>query len=383
MAVPYPWYPGHSSNLRRPPPLPSRVGRSGDAKARHPFRGPPAALAAPVANERVPGRSPPDGVLPLLRVGGCLSAHWTHWQTIGADTWVLSVLRDGYRIPFQDSPPLLSHTPISFPTYRVGSLRSLALHQEVEKMLSKDALEIVLDMGPGFYSRLFLVEKVTGGWRPVIDLSHLNEFVLQTPFRMKTVASVLLSVRERDFLASIDLKDEYFQIPTHQWSRKLLRFLSEGTVFQFKALYFRLSTAPQVFTRMFAALSAWAYSHGISLLRYLDDWLVLASSEAEAQKGCPGSALSLSLPWDSDKRGEVRSRPLANCKLPRYDHRYRGCQDFSVSCADQEISVLGEDILYYVCSLRSALAGGFGTPGFAGETSSSQLTSNAHSAIGI
>ena len=30
-------------------------------------------------------------------------------------------------------------------------------------MLSKDALEIVLDPGPGFYTRLFLLEKVTGG----------------------------------------------------------------------------------------------------------------------------------------------------------------------------------------------------------------------------
>ena len=53
-------------------------------------------------------------------------------------------------------------------------------------MSSKDALEIVTDPGPGFYSHLFLVEK--------IDLSHLNEFVLQTPFRMETVASVLLSI---------------------------------------------------------------------------------------------------------------------------------------------------------------------------------------------
>ena len=35
---------------------------------------------------------------------------------------------------------------------------------------------------------------------------------------------------------------------------------------------------------MFAAFSAWAHSHGIHLLRYLDDWLVLASSEAEAKK---------------------------------------------------------------------------------------------------
>ena len=151
-------------------------------------------------------------------------------------------------------------------------------------MLSKGALEIVLDPGPGFYSRLFLVEKVTGGWRPAIDLSHLNGFVRLTPFKMETVASVLLSVREGDFLTSIDVKDAYFQIPVHQSSRKLLRFLSEGTVYQFKALCFGLSTAPQVFTSVFAAVSAWAHSHGIRLLRYLDNWLVLASSEAEAKQ---------------------------------------------------------------------------------------------------
>ena len=63
-------------------------------------------------------------------------------------------------------------------------------------MLAKDALEVVLDLGPGSYNRLFHVEKATGGWRPVIDLSHLNKFVQQTPFKMETVASVLLSVQE-------------------------------------------------------------------------------------------------------------------------------------------------------------------------------------------
>ena len=31
-------------------------------------------------------------------------------------------------------------------------------------------------------------------------------------------------------------------------------------------------------------MSAWAHSHGIHLLRYLDDWLALASSEAEAKR---------------------------------------------------------------------------------------------------
>ena len=118
----------------------------------------------------------------------------------------------------------------------------------------------------------------------MIDLSHLNEFVQLTPFKMETVASVLLSVREGDFLASLDLKDAYFQIPIHPSSRKLLRFTSEGTVYQFQALCFGLSTAPQVFTRVFAAVSAWAHSNGIRLFRYLDDWLVLSSSGRKAKQ---------------------------------------------------------------------------------------------------
>ena len=163
-------------------------------------------------------------------------------------------------------------------------LLNLWLCQEIEKMLAKGALEIVPDPGPGFYSRLFLVEKATGGWRPVIDLSTLNTFIRQTPFKMETVASVLNAVQENDLLASLDLKDAYFQVPVHPSSRKFLRFVSQGTVYQFRVLCFGLSTAPQVFTRVFAAVSVWAHSRGIRLLRYLDDWLVLASSETKARQ---------------------------------------------------------------------------------------------------
>ena len=173
---------------------------------------------------------------------------------------MVNVLRHGYHIPFQDSPPSLTPVPLSFRTYNPGSRKSLALCQEVSKMLEKGALEIVADPGFGFYSRLFLVEKATGGWRPVIDLSPLNGFVRQTPFKMETPASVVASVREGDFLASVDLKDAYFQVPIHQESRKYLRFLSEGVVYQFKVLCFGLCTAPQVFTRVFAFVSVWAHS---------------------------------------------------------------------------------------------------------------------------
>ena len=150
-----PWW--QQQALTNPSSSSSQLGRKKRGnKGKAPFLGASGGSSRSGGKRKGAGKSPPDGV------GGCLSVHWRHWQSTGASSWVLSVLRDGYRTPFLDSPPPLSRTPISFPKYRAGSPRSLALRQEVEKMFSKDALEIVLDPGPGFYSRLFLVEKVTG-----------------------------------------------------------------------------------------------------------------------------------------------------------------------------------------------------------------------------
>ena len=82
-------------------------------------------------------------------------------------------------------------------------------------------------------------------------------------------------------MVSIDLKDAYLQIPIHPDSRRYLRFMAFEKVYQFKVLCFRLSTAPQVFTRVMAPVSAVLHSLGIRLRRYLDDWLIQASSREQ------------------------------------------------------------------------------------------------------
>ena len=55
-------------------------------------------------------------------------------------------------------------------------------------------------------------------------------------------------------------------------------FSLESCVYQFRALCFGLSTAPQVFTRVFALVSEWAHGRGVHLLHYVDDWPVVAQS---------------------------------------------------------------------------------------------------------
>ena len=154
---------------------------------------------------------------------------------------------------------------------------------EVKLLKLKGVIEEA-PLSQGFYSHLFVVTKSTGGYRPILDLSILNRYVLTTKFRMETVRTVMSAIRENDWMASLDLQDAYFQVPVHRESRKFLRFTWEGKVYQFRVLCFGLATAPQVYTRMMAPVSAALHRQGIRLLRYLDDWLVLASSEKEAYR---------------------------------------------------------------------------------------------------
>ena len=210
-------------------------------------------------------------------VGGCLSLAWTEWQAIGSSPYIVSTLRTGYRLRFLTSPPL-SEKAIPFSSYGENTPKRLALHEEVQKMKQKDAIEAVEDQR-GFYSRLFVVPKPDGKFRPIIDLSSLNDYLLKESFEMETVASVLQAIRKNDWMISLDLKDAYFQIPIHPRSRKYLKFVWEGVIYQFKVLCFGLTSAPLIFTQVFAPVATFLRARGVRILRYLDDWLILESSK--------------------------------------------------------------------------------------------------------
>ena len=193
------------------------------------------------------------------------------------DAWVVEALRVGYRIPFDRRPPL-SECPLSLPAYSPQSFKGVALTQELQNLLRKGAVEPA-PQSPGFYSRLFLVQKPSGSWCPIIDLSTLNDYITSSHFHMETPQSVLRSIRPGDWMISLDLQDAYLQVPVHHNSCCYLRFVVAGKSYQFRVLCFGLTIAPQVFTRIMAPVSAILHRYGVRMLRYLDDWLILASTE--------------------------------------------------------------------------------------------------------
>ena len=78
----------------------------------------------------------------------------------------MSVLKDGYFLIFATDPPL-SRVPLVLSGSR-NQERNSILAQQFETLLKKGAIEEVHDPStPGFYSRLFVVPKPNGEWRPV------------------------------------------------------------------------------------------------------------------------------------------------------------------------------------------------------------------------
>ena len=85
----------------------------------------------------------------------------------------MEVLRLGYRVPFMSDPPL-SVVPIPLPSYSPSSIKGKALQRGKETLIAKGAVKLA-PLSPGFYSHLFMVQKASGSWRPVINLVVIEQ----------------------------------------------------------------------------------------------------------------------------------------------------------------------------------------------------------------
>ena len=182
-----------------------------------------------------------------LHVMARLHQFWEKWETLGASPKVVTVLRQGYTLPFRFRPNL-TRSPTVVSSY-TNPDKNLNLLEALYQLVNKNAVELVENQNSlGFYNRLFLVPKPNNLWRLILDLSTLNTFLNTESFKMETPETRRTSLQTGEWVTSIDFKDAYFHIPIHSQSRNYMRFHVQGCSYQFKALPFGLSTAPMEFT---------------------------------------------------------------------------------------------------------------------------------------
>ena len=99
-------------------------------------------------------------------VGGRLKKFWQVWQRLGANPRAVSILKEGYSLPFKLRPPL-TRVPIIQSSY-ANPAKSRFLKEALISLQGKLVVEPVLVRSSlAFYNRLFLVPKPENKWRPI------------------------------------------------------------------------------------------------------------------------------------------------------------------------------------------------------------------------
>ena len=124
------------------------------------------------------------------------------WVEENCSNSVLKIITNSYALPFRLKPRLTRH-PLIISEYKdqhkdqASCIHSVLNKRAIEKLRNAESL--------GFYSRLFLVPKPQQRWRPVIDLSRLNQFLRIERFKMEIPESIRTSLNTLEWVTSIDL----------------------------------------------------------------------------------------------------------------------------------------------------------------------------------
>mgnify|MGYP001067850866 CR=1 FL=1 len=173
-------------------------------------------------------------------------------------------------LPTQETiPDSASHNP---------GLNAL-LSEQINIMLTQKIIEPAMPSSRSFVSHMFLRPKADGSYRPILNLSGLNEFTIYRHFKMDHLSSVMRMVPKDSYMASIDITSAYFALPVKNRDRDLLQLQFKGMRYRYTCLPNGYSPGPRLFTRIMKALMSHLRVHfGVNLVFYIDDTLIYGST---------------------------------------------------------------------------------------------------------
>ena len=159
-----------------------------------------------------------------------------------------------------------------------------ALDRKVAEMAEQGVIEEASVSKRMFVSHLFLRPKKDGDFRPILNLSKLNENIIYRHFKMEQLSTVMQLVHRGAWLASIDISQAYHSLRIRVGDRDLLQFLAGGKRYRFRVLPNGLSSGPRIFTKiMKAVMSHLRAENNILLCFYIDDTILIGRTQAEVR----------------------------------------------------------------------------------------------------
>ena len=117
--------------------------------------------------------------------------------------------------------------------------------------------------------------------RPIKNVSHPLMKPFQTywaPWQVQDAHPAPSALDPGDWMLVLDLRAAYFHILSCNPTEVTCRFRVCHKHFQFSVLPFGLTSIPRVFTKVMVVVTSHLQRWGISVMPYLDNWLLKADS---------------------------------------------------------------------------------------------------------
>lgn len=207
---------------------------------------------------------------------GRLKYYVNEWKAITKDRYVLQLVK-GAKLPFHTKPS--QNVVPKLKTFSKEERASINL--SICKLLKSKAIEPSVNEPDEFISNVFVVPKQDGGFRLVIDLRELNQFIECPHFKMEDYRTACSLIRQGDYLAVVDQKEAYHAIPVHKDYQKFLKFKWNHQLYKFTCLPFGLNIAPYYFTKLMKPVLACLRVKGFLSVAFLDDTLLIGRNFQE------------------------------------------------------------------------------------------------------
>ena len=141
----------------------------------------------------------------------------------------------------------------------------------MDTLSEKEAIEPIPHGQAKFVSNFFLLKTKLGGFRLVINLRNLNQFIHMEHFAMETITNLRTMLSKDDWIMTIDISDAYLTIPLDEEFKNYVAFQYQDQNYRFLCMPFSLNDATRAFTKAMKHPAAKVRALGFKVLVYLND----------------------------------------------------------------------------------------------------------------
>ena len=173
-----------------------------------------------------------------------------------------------------------NHKPPYRRPFRLSLQEKIEVDRQVADLLQKGLIE---PCASPFGAPVLFVLKRDGTLRMCVDYRALNKQTIRDRYPLPRIDDLLDKLHGKAIFSSLDLQSGYHQISIPEQDRTKTAFVTHSGQYQYKVMPFGLTNAPSAFQRVMNDVFHDMIKEGFVLI-YLDDILVVSSSEEEHQR---------------------------------------------------------------------------------------------------